>query len=76
MDYYSLIRSEPGGTVGKESTYQRGDTGDARGIPLLPGLGRSPRGGSGNPPQYSCLKTSMGRRAWQATVQGVTKSQI
>ena len=72
MDSYSLIRSEPGGTT----TCQSGDREVARGVPLIPGLGRSPRGGKGNPPQYSCLKTSMGRRAWQATVHGVTKSQI
>ena len=76
MDYYSLIRSEPGGTGGKESTCQRGDTGKAREVSLIPELGRLPRGGNGNPLQYSCLENSMGRRAWQATIHGVTKSQI
>ena len=41
----------------------------------IPGLGRSPGGGNGNPLQYSCLeKTPMNREAWQATVHGVTKS--
>ena len=34
----------------------------------VPGLGRSPEGGNGNPLQYSCLKNSMDKGAWQATV--------
>ena len=38
-----------------------------------PGLGRSPRGGSGNPLQYSCLENPMDRGAWQATVHGVVR---
>ena len=41
---------------------------------LIPGLGRSPRDGNGNPLQYSCLENPMDRGAWQATVHGVTKS--
>ena len=48
------------------------DTGDAS---LIPGLGRSPGKGNRNPLQYSCLENSMDRRAWQATVQGMAKSQ-
>ena len=48
---------------------QAGDTG------LIPGLGRSPGGGNGNPLQYSCLESSMDRGAWQATIHGVVKSQ-
>ena len=39
----------------------------------IPGLGRSPGGGHGNPLQYSCLKNPWDRVAWQATVQGVSK---
>ena len=39
----------------------------------IPGLGRSPGGGPGNPLQYSCLKNSMDRGAWWATVHGVAK---
>ena len=39
----------------------------------IPGWGRSPGGGSGNPVQYSCLKNSMDRRIGQVTVYGVTK---
>ena len=41
---------------------------------LIPGLGRSPGGGHGNPLQYSCLENLMDRGAWRATVHGVTKS--
>ena len=40
----------------------------------IPGLGRSPGGGNGNPLQYSCLENSRDRGAWQATVHGVAKS--
>ena len=36
-------------------------------------MGRSPRGGHGNPLQYSCLGNPMNRRAWHATVHGVTE---
>ena len=41
---------------------------------LIPGLGRSPGVGNGNPCQYSCLKNSMDRGAWWATVYGVAES--
>ena len=40
----------------------------------VPGLGRSPGEGNGNPLQYSCLENSMDRGAWWATVHGVAKS--
>ena len=53
---------------GKESTCQAGDVGS------IPGLGRSPGEGNGNPVQYSCLGSPMDREAWQATVHGVAKS--
>ena len=49
-----------------------GDAGDTSSIP---GSGRSPGGGNHNPLQYYCLENSMDRRAWQATVHGVAKSQ-
>ena len=39
----------------------------------IPGSGRSPGGGNGNPLQYSCLENAMDRGAWQATVHGVAK---
>ena len=42
---------------------------------LIPGSGRSPGEGNGNPPQYSSLENSMDRGAWQAIVHGVAKSQ-
>ena len=41
----------------------------------IPGLGRSPGEGNGNPLQCSCLENPMDRGAWWATVRGVTKSQ-
>ena len=44
-----------------------GDTGD---LGLIPGSGRSPREGNGNPLQYSCLGNLINRGAWQATVHG------
>ena len=49
------------------------NAGDARDVGLIPGLGRFPRGGHGNPLQYSCLENPMDRGAWQATIHGVTK---
>ena len=51
------------------------NAGDIRGEGLIPGLGRTPGGGHGNPLQYSCLENPMDRGAWWATVHGVTKSQ-
>ena len=50
------------------------NAGDAKDVVLIPGLGRSPAGGNGNPLQYTCLKNSMDRGAWWAIVYGVTKS--
>ena len=49
--------------------------GDIRDMGSIPGLGRSPGGGCGNPLQYSCLEDPMDRGTWQAAVHGVTKSQ-
>ena len=51
------------------------NAGDVRDAGSIPGLGRSPGGGHGNPLQYSCLENSMDRGAWQATVHEVTQSQ-
>ena len=48
---------------------------DSRDMGLIPGLGRSPAGGNGNPLQYSCLENPMDRGAWRASVHGVAKSQ-
>ena len=57
----------PGGSDGKESAHNA-DLG------LIPGSGRSPGGGNGNPLQSSCLENSMDRGAWQDIAHGVTKS--
>ena len=52
------------------------NAGDARDMGLIPGLGRSPGEGNGNPLEYTCLKKNpMNRGAWQATVHGTAKSQ-
>ena len=52
------------------------NAGDIRDSGLIPGLGRSPVGGHGNPLQYPCMKNPQGQRSWQATVYGVAKSRI
>ena len=57
----------PGGSVVKNQPANIGDKG------LIPGLGRSPEGGNGNPLQYSCLGNPIERRAWQTTVHGAAK---
>ena len=54
----------------KESVCNAGDPGS------IPGLGRSPGEGNGYPLQYFCLKNSMDRGAWKATVHGLTKNRI
>ena len=55
-----------------EFTSNAGDTGD---VGSIPGSGRSPGGGQGNPLQYSCLENLMVRGAHQATAHGITKSR-
>ena len=62
----------PDGTVVKNIPATAGDTGDSG---LIPGSGRSPGEGDGNPLQYSCLENRMDRGAGWATVRGVAKSQ-
>ena len=47
--------------------------GDIRDLGSVPGSGRSPGGGYGNPLQYSCLENPMDTGAWWATVHGVTR---
>ena len=59
----------PGGSEIKASARSSGDLG------LIPGLGRSPGEGNGNPLQYSCPENPMDGGAWWATVHGVAKSQ-
>ena len=63
----------PGGASGKEPVCQRRR--DIRDAGLIPGAGRYPGGGHGNPLQYSCLDNPLDRGAWLATVQRVRKSQ-
>ena len=59
----------PHSSVGKESACNAGDPGS------VPGLGRSPGEGNGNPLQYPCLENPRDRGAWRAIVHGVAKSQ-
>ena len=59
----------PGASEGKASACNEGDLGS------IPGSGRSPGEGNGNPLQYSCLENPMDREAWWATVHGVAKNQ-
>ena len=51
------------------------NAGDARNTGSIPGSGRPPGGGHGNPLQYSCLENPMDREAWEAVVLGTAKSQ-
>ena len=51
------------------------NAGDRRDMGSIPGLGRSPGGGYGNPLQNSCLENPKDRGAWQATVHTVANSQ-
>ena len=67
---YSTYLGFPGGPSGKESASQ---SGDIRDMGSIPGLGRSPGEGNGNPLWYSCLENPRG--AWQVMVHWVTKSQ-
>ena len=65
---YWLNEPFPGGSDSKESACIAGDLG------LIPGSGRSPEEGNGNPLQYSCLENPMDKEAWRATVHSVAKS--
>ena len=60
----------PGGSDGKESTCNSGDLGS------IPGSGRFPGEGDGNPLQYSLLENPMDRGAWQVAVHGVAKIRM
>ena len=51
------------------------NAGDTRDTGLIPGSGRSPEGGHGNPLQYSCLEHSHGQRSLGAIVHGVAQTQ-
>ena len=62
------MKGFPGGAVVKNPPASAGDMGS------IPGSGRSPGEGNGNPLQYAYLENSMDIGAWQATVQWVAKS--
>ena len=64
---FTIPSNFPGGADSKESACNAGDLGS------IPGLGRSPGEGNGNPLQYSCLENPVDRGAWWATVHGVAK---
>ena len=64
-----MVWGFPGGSEVKASAYNVGNLGS------IPGSGRSPGEGNGNPLQYSCLENPMDGRAWWVTVHGVAKSQ-
>ena len=68
--YSAYMERFPGGSVVKNPPANAGDAG------LIPGLGRSPGVGNGNPPQYFCLENRMDRGAWWATVHRAEKSQV
>ena len=69
---YVKAVSFPTDPVGKESACNAGDGGRHK---FIPGSGRSPGGGCGNPLQYSCLENPMEREAWWTIAHRVTKSQ-
>ena len=81
MKYYSAIKRNevlisatmgfPGGSVVKNPPTNAGDTEEAG---LMPGWGRSPGKGNGNPLQYPCLENPVDGGAWYAIVHEVTKS--
>ena len=78
MEYYIVFKKEilpcvtwgfPGGSVVKNPPAYAGDMG------LIPGLGRAPGEGNGNPLQYPCLENPMDIRAWGTTVHEVVESR-
>ena len=69
MDTAKAASGFPGGSAVKNPPTNAGD------LCLIPGLGRSPGEGNGNPLQYSCLEHPVDRGAWSDTVYGAAKSQ-
>ena len=67
--HYLIVGEPAGGSDGKESACNAGD------LDSIPGLGKSPRAGHGNPLQYSCLENPTDRGGWRAAVLGVAQSQ-
>ena len=62
-----FLRGFPGGSVVKNPPSNAGDAG------LIPGSGRFPGEGNGNPSQYSCPENPMNRGAWRAAAYGVSR---
>ena len=79
-----ILKVEPNGFAGEWGTSQvalvvenpPADAGDIRDVALIPGSGRSPGGGHGNPLQYSCLENRMDRGAWWVKFHRAAKSCI
>ena len=69
QNFLKKKKQSEGGSDGRASAYNAGDLGS------IPGLGRSPGEGNGNPLHYSCLENPMDGEAWWATVHGVAKSR-
>ena len=69
MGDYHFTGAIPGSSDSKASAYNAGDPGS------IPGSGRSPGEGNGNPLQYSCLENPVDGGAWQTTVHGVAKNR-
>ena len=67
MFFYFPPKLQTVGLVKKNLPVSEGDTGS------IPGSGRPPEVGNGNPLQYSCLEIPIDRGAWRATVHGITK---
>ena len=66
----------PNALVGKETTCSAGDAGDTGDVSSIPGSGRSPGVGNGNPFQYSCLKNPMEEEPGRLQSMGLQKSCI
>ena len=72
LDLTDIIISYADGSSGKESTCKAKHAGD---LGSIPGLGRSPAGGNGNPLQYSCQGNCTARGAWGTAVHGTAKNR-
>ena len=71
--YYIVLYTGTGGFTG--GSVVKNPPANEGNVALIPGSGRLPAGGSGNPLQYSCLENPMDSGSWWATVHGVAKSQ-
>ena len=74
MIHVYIVKDFPDGVSGKKKNLPD-NVGVARDAGLIPGLGRSPGVGNGNPLQYACLENSMDRGAWWPSAHGIAKSR-